>query len=818
MKRIVAFILFALLFTAITLSLFSCTSTDYKDPFDVAGTKTTTEKNEEVADPLPDVTEPASKDLIYSEYGLGYKVSVSLDFSGESLTIPAEYKGKKVVKIDNLPSLPNLKSLTVCFSDSKLKINSRFLSNLDCLESFTVMVGENTAVNLGSDAFEKCTSLKNLSFFGGKLECDKRSFRIQSGLENLTFENCHVLLKTNSMFTYLKDVGNLTFDGVTLELKNSIEFDSLTIDTLTVRNMSLYLTNIPIAELYLGEGANLSLYSKKPYAVGRLYLEDDFTFETGSIAATVRGKNVFSAPIVAPPASEIYIPKHIDYIPENFFGDKEYCEVYYDGFLDEFEKITVAENGNGAYFDGYIDVVCIDNQTFAVNFDSLGGSNVSPHYVKYGNKTTPPQPPQKDGYAFTAWYKDPECKTEWDFENSAIYSETTLYAGWLSLENFGDCDIVSSDVFEKRNENGNEYYYLAVDKNIFEIDVSKSFTLSSYATVSAKREEDSQVFSLSRLPLSDGENIFTLTVTSGNRESEKTYRAVIFRAYDCDVTLDYVTHKETVKVTVGKYMEAPSAKRDGYTLLGWYQGEKVWNFGSDTVTGKMTLTAKWKANSYTVTLDGNYGKFTVTIGESFSLPVPTRAGSVFVGWKKADDTVLTDKEGKSLTTWNIPADTVLYPTFATHLYRIKYEDTRGAENPNPAEYGADTALKLQKLGAVKGYEFDGWKKGETVVNSIPAGQKEDVTLTAVWKAIKYKITYKDVSGVSFTAPSSYTIEDQITLPALNRNGYSFLGWFDENDRRLTSIVKGSVGDLVLTAKWDGNTCKITYTEIGRAHV
>ena len=42
--------------------------------------------------------------------------------------------------------------------------------------------------------------------------------------------------------------------------------------------------------------------------------------------------------------------------------------------------------------------------------------------------------------------------------------------------------------------------------------------------------------------------------------------------------------------------------KEGYTFIGWYNGESEWNF-ADAVTEALTLTAKWQLNQYTITFD-----------------------------------------------------------------------------------------------------------------------------------------------------------------------------------------------------------------------
>ncbi len=66
----------------------------------------------------------------------------------------------------------------------------------------------------------------------------------------------------------------------------------------------------------------------------------------------------------------------------------------------------------------------------------------------YGGKIefTPPEP-EREGYTFGGWYKEPECINKWDFETDVlpeerteineegeeevVYQETKLYAKWV---------------------------------------------------------------------------------------------------------------------------------------------------------------------------------------------------------------------------------------------------------------------------------------------------------------------------------------------------------------------------------------------------
>ena len=74
---------------------------------------------------------------------------------------------------------------------------------------------------------------------------------------------------------------------------------------------------------------------------------------------------------------------------------------------------------------------------YSVVFDSRLGTAVEPMMnVTSGSTIEEPLDPQRNGFLFTGWFKDEDCKTLWDFENDKVTSDTTLYAGWSLDENY----------------------------------------------------------------------------------------------------------------------------------------------------------------------------------------------------------------------------------------------------------------------------------------------------------------------------------------------------------------------------------------------
>lgn len=78
--------------------------------------------------------------------------------------------------------------------------------------------------------------------------------------------------------------------------------------------------------------------------------------------------------------------------------------------------------------------------------------------------------------------------------------------------------------------------------------------------------------------------------------------------------------------------------KEGYTFIGWYNGESEWNFETPVATD-LTLTAKWQLNQYTITFDTAGGSEVPSITQDYGTAItapanPTKTGYTFAGWDK----------------------------------------------------------------------------------------------------------------------------------------------------------------------------------------
>ena len=449
----------------------------------------------------------------------------------------------------------------------------------------------------------------------------------------------------------------------------------------------------------------------------------------------------------------------------------------------------------------------ITKRTFKVTFDSMSGSAVEPVTALYGTLVKKPSDPTRTGYVFVGWYKQADLSEEWDFSSDTLTENITLYAKWVSESDASGCDILTAEGFDFDAEgktlsiktpNLQEYFAL-----------SSALTVSPYAswTVTSDAEGREEVPSAT-VPLQVGDNTFYINITSGTQSNKNQYTVNIRRRAIYTVTYDFAGGGESVSEQVEEDGLAPAKEgtRTGYTFSGWTASETAWDFEASVVTGDITLTAVWTANSYSVTFDAAGGEETegveVTFGSAAQLPVPERSGYTFTGWQKEDGTAVSDAAG-AVGEWNIAEDVSLTASWSAVTYDVTYNNIEGATHSNPATYTVEDAAVALQDAAKTGYTFLGWYSDAEFaqeVSEIDTSACEDVELWARWEVITYTATFVNSDGTVGTV--DFDIEDTaLSEPAVpQRTGYT--GEWEAYE------IKAE--DLTINAVYTPITYSITY--------
>ena len=288
--------------------------------------------------------------------------------------------------------------------------------------------------------------------------------------------------------------------------------------------------------------------------------------------------------------------------------------------------------------------------------------------------------------------------------------------------------------------------------------------------------------------IESGKEIKALGHTGGTATCCK--KAVCTR---CKAEYGSLNAKNHTGGTEVKGKKAATEEAQGYTGDTYCKGCGV-KLGTGESIAKLVITYK-----ITYKLDGGKAvknPTTYTYATStITLKNPTKKGYDFKGWYNGTKKVTEIKKGSK-------GNITLTAKWSKITYKITYKLAGGKKVKNPATYTVTTStIKLQNP-TKKGYEFVGWYNGSKKVTEIKKGSTGNLTLTAKWKIITYKITYKLGSGKNNSKnPKSYKVTTStIKLQNPTRNGYTFKGWYN-GSKKVTTIKKGSIGNITLTAKW-----------------
>lgn len=189
------------------------------------------------------------------------------------------------------------------------------------------------------------------------------------------------------------------------------------------------------------------------------------------------------------------------------------------------------------------------------------------------------------------------------------------------------------------------------------------------------------------------------------------------------------------------------------------------------------------------------------------------------------DGKVTDWDGvmfdRYLAGWNVTVYVGGGQAISTYI--ISYENLKGAENKNPSTYDSGSKIALASP-TVKHYTFSGWYCGDKKVTQITGTEETDLTLTAKWTPIKYKVTYINSNGNNNVINSTYTADSNYPMSVSDTSSKYFIGWFDENGNQIYHLDPDK-GDVTLTARWGtikplvittsgSNSIKVTQRYIG----
>lgn len=433
---------------------------------------------------------------------------------------------------------------------------------------------------------------------------------------------------------------------------------------------------------------------------------------------------------------------------------------------------------------------------YSITYNLNGGTASNPTSYNIESETITLTEPKRNGYTFVGWTgTDLNTKTKEVKINKGSIGDRVYYANWnanayvINLElDGGECITNSVSVtydssFELPFPYKTGYTFLGwfEDENKWDSGIWKR---TSNLILTAKWEITN--FALS-FDLNGG--------VCENLPNTYTY-------FDNDINIS-------------------NPYRVGYEFTGW-TGTDLNEPTKDLVIshnslGDKEFIAHWKGLTYEIQFDSDGGlldidSLTVLYGEYCELPVPTKTGYTFEGWKYNGTTVNSG-------IWIIPNDITLKAEWTITVYNLCFDlDGGSIDVQTPKTYTYFTETIFINNPTKKGYLFTGWKDLNTseVITSnltIPNHSSGDKSYIALWNALAINVTFNPGEGTCSTSSQSYLFGSKVTLPVPTLNGYEFNGWWVDGYTIVYDGVWSIDHDVTLSAKWNKVPEKSTYPSL-----
>lgn len=212
-----------------------------------------------------------------------------------------------------------------------------------------------------------------------------------------------------------------------------------------------------------------------------------------------------------------------------------------------------------------------------------------------------------------------------------------------------------------------------------------------------------------------------------------------------------------------------------------------------------------------------------------ALATPTREGYTFKGWSVQEDkpTALDASNGAGTLvkdSFYVCNDTIFTAQWEPEIYTITYEyNDKDIKNKtelqpkNPNSYTIEDAITLNDITAAgeHGKQFVEWRcdlnkdgVAETITE-IPKGTTGNLTISAHWNyPVNYTVFDKNGDKIDSLSKTEYVFEDVLRseegykLTALTQDGYTFDGWYQDDDDlgKTEKLIEGQT--LKTAKKWE----------------
>ena len=437
--------------------------------------------------------------------------------------------------------------------------------------------------------------------------------------------------------------------------------------------------------------------------------------------------------------------------------------------------------------------------------------------TEHGDLVVKPATPTREGYKFGDWYDNTDFNgTPYNF-NTPVTDNLDLYARWISSDtptytitfhpNDGIPEPVGQIVVEGK-------------KAISPPDMIRSGYIfggwySNVAYIGAPFSFDT--------PITDNLDLYAKWIPDN-----KTICTVTFHPNG-----GTPAPVKQMVIEGKKAIEPPEISKLDSIFGGWYDNDEFEGapYSFDTqVNDSLELYAKWIPDSYTTYtviflpqegIPAPAKQIVIAGEEAIKPPEISKTGYTFVGWYRNSAFTGTLYDFETPVNDNLN----LYARWQINTYNVTFNTNEGTDVPKQIINYEGYATK--PIEPTKDdHEFGGWYENEDFEGSpysFETPVTSDLTLFARWiptyRTI-YTVTFNPNGGVPAPAEQKVIEGEKAGQTNVARLGYSFGGWFDNDD--LDGIPYDFdtpvTADLHLYAKWETKTYTVTFNSMGGTSV
>lgn len=301
--------------------------------------------------------------------------------------------------------------------------------------------------------------------------------------------------------------------------------------------------------------------------------------------------------------------------------------------------------------NAYLDSEVGGKTSYTITYVLNGGTNSASNPSKYSNTSSiiVLANPTRKAYTFEGWYSDEKFTKPVTKINTGSSGNKTLYAKWKGIS-------------YKIAFNGNKNTGGSMTAQAMVYASGKAIKANAFGKKGYKFKEWNTKADGSGKTYGNGGDGSKLAITAGKTVTlyaqwTKVRYSITYNMNNGKNSTNNPVHYYVTSNTI--MLRKPT--RTGYTFVGWYTDSKYKNKITSIVkgsTGNKKLYAKWTANKYNITFNGNRnsgGKMTAMSGcrftATYTLKSNTfkRTGYKFAGWNtKADGTGKSYANGASV--------------------------------------------------------------------------------------------------------------------------------------------------------------------------